>query len=221
MRLGKLAVLLGLVALLTTAVLAQPPGGRGGFGRGMMGGMGAMLLNNKSVQTELKMTQEQVDKIAETNKQFREDHKEDFQKMMDQDTSMEDRQALGKKIADEATKNVNKILDADQQKRLKEIQNQQMGVGLLQQEESQKALSLTDDQKDKIKTIQEDMMKEVREMMQGGGGFDPENMKKMQGLRKEAMSNAMKVLNEKQQASVKEMLGKPFEMQGFGGGFRE
>ena len=178
MRLGKLALLLGLVALLTTAVLAQQPGGRG-FGRGGFGrGGGAMLLVNKSVQTELKLTQEQVDKVAEMTKQAR----EDFRKLMNEDTSDEDKKAIRKKMAEEGPKAVKTILNADQQKRLKEIQNQQMGVALLEQEETQKALKLSDDQKEKIKTIQEDATKEMRELFQGGGRGSPETMKKFPGL---------------------------------------
>lgn len=215
MRLGKLALLLGLVALLTTAVLAQQPGGRG-FGRGGFGrGGGAMLLVNKSVQTELKLTQEQVDKVAEMTKQAR----EDFRKLMNEDTSDEDKKAIRKKMAEEGPKAVKTILNADQQKRLKEIQNQQMGVALLEQEETQKALKLSDDQKEKIKTIQEDATKEMRELFQGGGRGSPETMKKFQGLRKEAMTKATNLLNDTQKAALKELLGKPFEIQGgFGGG---
>lgn len=95
----------------------------------------------------------------------------------------------------------------------------------------QKALNLTDDQKDSLKVINEDLRKDMQELMPrggfgrrggggGGGGDFQANMKKMTALRKEAMEKALATLKDDQKAKWKEMTGSPFEIQfgGFGGG---
>jgi Spy/CpxP family protein refolding chaperone len=213
MRLVKLALVLGMVVLLVGPALAQPPGG--GFGRGMGGGAlgGAMLLMNKGVQDELKMDKEQIEKIGDVTKKFREDNQEDFEKLRDRDLPQEERQAIMKKLTEAGTKAMNEVLKPDQAKRLKQIQRQQMGVALFNEEEVQKELKLNDDQKEKIKTIADESRKEMRDLFQGGGGFGAETMKKLQGIRKEAMASAIKVLTTEQQETLKAITGKPFELR--------
>ena len=46
-----------------------------------------------------------------------------------------------------------------------------------------------------------------------GGGFSPENMAKMQTLRKDALANAMKVLTDDQKKQIKELTGEPLELK--------
>jgi Spy/CpxP family protein refolding chaperone len=211
MRLVKLALVLGIIVLLVGPALAQPPGG--GFGRGMGGGAlgGAMLLMNKGVQDELKMDKEQIEKVGDVTKKFREDHQEDFEKLRDRDLPQEERQNITKKLAEAGTKAMNEILKPDQAKRLRQIQRQQMGVGLFNEEEVQKELKLNDDQKEKIKTIADESRKEARDVLQEG--FGAETMKKLQGIRKEAMAGAIKVLTPEQQETLKGITGKPFELR--------
>ena len=45
------------------------------------------------------------------------------------------------------------------------------------------------------------------------GGFSPENMAKMQTVRKDALTNAMKVLNDDQKKQIKEMTGEPLDLK--------
>jgi Spy/CpxP family protein refolding chaperone len=208
MRLVKLALVLGAAALIAGPALAQRPqpggGGRGGFGV-------EQLLQNKGVQEELKMDKEQIDKVGEALKKVREDNKEDYAKLRDRNTSREERAEIGKKLADANAKALSGILKDAQTKRLKQIQNQQAGLALFTNEENAKTLKLTDEQKEKIKTISDDLQKDMRELFQGGGGR--EAFQKIAGLRKEAMTNATKLLNDDQKKALEEMTGAPFEIR--------
>jgi Spy/CpxP family protein refolding chaperone len=195
----KVAVAVGLLGLLASPALAQF---RGGFG---LGG----LVRNESVQKELNVTDEQKTKLTEALDKVRENHKDDLEKF--RDLSMEERQKLMRTINEENTKAVRGILDDKQMKRLKQITWQTQGAQAFQDPEVQKSLKLTDEQKDKIKAINEDSGKQMRELFQGG--FNEETRKKMQDLRKETLDKCSAVLTADQKKSWQEMTGKPFEVR--------
>jgi hypothetical protein len=208
----KALLVLGLAILLAGPALAQGQGRRGG-GRGGMGGPGG-LIANKSVQTELKLTEEQVKKAAEAVGAVRKKHSEDFQALQDLqgDERRQKQQELTKTVSEETSKALGDILTADQVKRLKEITLQTRGSQAFTDAEIQTALKLTDDQKDKVKTINDDFREEMRGLF-GGGGDPQENMKKMTAMRKEAMDKTVAVLTDDQKKSWTEMSGKPFELK--------
>ncbi len=227
MRALRLAVALGLVALLAAPALAQQRGGRGGFGQTMSLGR---LAQNKSVQEELKVNEDQSKKMSEAMTKLREDLKDDYAKLGGgrgrrggggggADVSQEERVAARKKVNEAEEKALKGVLDDRQIKRLEQIHVQQEGLAAFTQDEDvQKALKLSDDQKDKIKTINEEMRKQMQELRGGGGGgggrgFNPEMMQKIRGLQKEATQNAVKVLNDNQKKTYEELTGKPFEIK--------
>jgi Spy/CpxP family protein refolding chaperone len=223
---ARILAVAGLFCLAAGLGSAQPPrgGGRGGFG-GPGGGMGGgALLTNKSVQQELKLTDEQAKKVDEAVKGVREKHQDDFQAL--RDLSPEERRekggALMQKVSEETHKALAGVLRPEQEKRFKQIELQARGTQAFSEPEVQKHLKLTDDQQEKLKTIAEDAGKEMRSLFQGGGrGGNPEEArKKMAELRKETMDKAMSVLNADQKAQWKEMTGEPFEVrfEGQGGG---
>ena len=131
MRIGKLVLALGVVVLVATPALAQR-GGRGGGGFGALGV--AQLAQNKSVQEELKVSEDQGKKIKEALDKLREDLKDDYAKLGGGGrrggggggggggASQEERAAARKKTGEAETKAVNAILDEKQQKRLQQIQ---------------------------------------------------------------------------------------------------
>ena len=96
-------------------------------------------------------------------------------------------------------------------KRLKQIERQVASIGIFQDKDVQETLKLSDKQKDQIKEINTDLEKEMADLR--GGGFNPENIAKMQTLRKDSLANAMKVLDDKQKKEIKELIGKPFELK--------
>src|SRR5262245_7424931 len=91
----KLLLVLTIAALSAGSALGQPR--FGGFGPGM-------LLQNKSVQEELKLDKEQVEKITSALTKMREDHKDDFAKLLDQNIKQEERAEIMKKVTEATTK---------------------------------------------------------------------------------------------------------------------
>src|SRR5439155_18465089 len=143
----KSMLVLGLALLLAGPALAQRGEGRRGFGGGF-GGPGA-LLQNESVQKELKLSDEQVKKIKDASQSIRDKHRDDFEavRKLEGDEAREKGQELMKTVGEETKKAMADILTPEQNKRFKEIQLQQEGARAFNEADVQKALSLTDDQK--------------------------------------------------------------------------
>src|SRR5262249_38519459 len=155
----KMGLACGIAALMAIPAAAQPgPGGRGG-------GLG-MLLRNKSVQQELKLNDDQVKKLDAALTKVRDAHKDEFDKL--RDMKEDERTAFFKKLNEENMKAASDTLNADQIKRLKQIQVQQDGLRAFSDADVQKALNLKDDQKDKIKTISEDARKDIEALFPRG-----------------------------------------------------
>ena len=193
-------------------------------------GGGLMLLTNKSVQQELKVDDTQAEKLNSFAQGLREKQGEQFQKL--QDLSQEERRAkmqeLGQAMSAEIRKGLTDLLKPEQVKRFEQIQLQQMGVlGAPAMPRVQEALNLTDDQKSKLRSIQEEQQESMRELFQGGGsgGDRAAAMQKISELRKKGNDKAMALLTDSQKASWKDLTGEPFEVriepgQGPGGGQR-
>jgi hypothetical protein len=211
-----LALVFGALVLLSSPALAQRGMGRGGFGP-------AQLVQNKSVQEELKIDADQAKKVKETLDKVREDLKDEYAKFgRGSDASQEERAAARKKTGEAETKALKDVLKDDQVKRLQQIQRQLMGLAIFDDPDVQKELKLTDEQKDKIKDIQKDLQKERDAIFPPGEKPDfskfQENQKKLQGITKEAMDNASKALKDDQKKTLKELTGAAFEIKfDFGG----
>jgi len=216
---GKMILACGLVGLLVAPAQAQRPGGGRGFGGGMGGpGGGLMLLTNKSVQQELKVDDAQGEKLNSFAQGLMEKQREQFQKL--QDMPQEERRAkmqeLGQAMSMEVRKGLNDLLKPEQVKRYEQIQLQQIGVlGAPAMPRVQEALNLTDDQKSKLQTIQAEQREAMGELFQGGGGGGDRAaaMQKMTELRKKGNDKAMALLTDSQKASWKELTGEPFEIK--------
>src|SRR5262245_28367508 len=151
-RLFKTCLVLGLVALVVSPAMAQRQrqprpgqGGRGGF-------TGPQLLGNRSVQEELKISDDQKKKVEDAGKKVQEmvskklegvPRNERFQKMAE----------VMREIQPEVKKAYEGILTTDQQKRFDQIQVQAMRIGAFANEEIQKKLNLTTEQKDEVKKV--------------------------------------------------------------------
>jgi len=222
----KTTIILSLALLLAGPALAQRGqgrGGRGGFGGPMM------LIQNSSVQKELKLTDDQIQKINEARESINNKHKDerDALRNLEGEVQREKGQELRKKVTEETNQALAGILKPEQLKRYKEITLQQEGMRAFNTEEVQKALKLTDDQKDKIKTINEDAAKDMRELFpqgfrgrggdKGGAPPDPaafkERMTKIAAMNKETMERINSVLTGEQKKAWKDMTGEPFEIK--------
>jgi Spy/CpxP family protein refolding chaperone len=202
----KFAMVVCLAVGLVGMTVAQQRQGGGGFG--------GPLVQNASVQKELKLTDEQVSKLKDALAKVRENHKDDVAKL--KDLSKEERREQGTKvfraISEESNKAIAGILETKQLKRLKQIELQRSGYRAFINPEVQKSLKLTDEQKDKLKTIAEDAGKQMRELRQGGK-IDAEGRKKLAELTKETKEKVVGVLTDEQKKSWKEMTGEPFEVK--------
>ncbi len=205
--LWKVSLAVGLALFLVSPAMAQRGGGFGG-----RGGIG-ILLANKSVQDELKLDMGQVEKLTAALTKYREDNKDDFAKLRDRNTSREDREAVMKKFNEASQKVAADVLKPEQLKRLKQIQVQQEGVTAFANPETQKALNLTDKQKDEVKAIVEDYTKQRNDIRQNAGGNREEARTKSAALRKEKMEAALKVLNDDQKKTYKDLTGEAFEVK--------
>ena len=113
------------------------------------------------------------------------------------------------------TKEVEKILKPEQMTRLRQIARQQGGPAAYLSPENAKDLKLTDEQKTKLKDINDELQKDTMALFQGG--FSAETREKMQMLNKEASEKAAGVLTDEQKAKWKELTGEPFTVP-LGGG---
>ena len=222
------AVLVCAALVASPAVTQQKKGFGGGFGFGGGTMTAGMLLANEGVQKEIKLTEDQIAKIKEVSQKIRDKFAEDFQKL--QDLDQQERREKGAqvfaKLNEETTKELGAVLKPEQDKRLKQILRQQLGIQALQDAEAQKSLKLTDEQKENLKLIAADFAKDSQELRQNAfaGGFSQEAFqemqKKVEGLRKETLDKATALLNDSQKKELKELMGEPFKLEmRFGAGF--
>jgi Spy/CpxP family protein refolding chaperone len=213
--LRNFAIALTTVAVLALAanVQAQQGQGRRGTGGGMGGGMmmGGMLLQNEKVQKELDLTAEQKEKLQEVNKENR----DAFGSL--RDLSQEERMTKMREMGEKAQKKVEGILLPNQVKRLKEIQLQAQGTMALANPDVAKELGLTDDQKEKIKTINQES-RGNRPQFTPGQRPSQEERDKMQKAREETNKKIMDVLTADQKSKLETMKGEKFDTAGLMGG---
>lgn len=194
-RLMRLALAVGVLTLAASPIIAQGPGG---FRPSPL-----MLLGQKSVQEELKLTPDQIQKVEAAGAKQR----ESFQGF--RDLSEEERTKRFQEMTKENEKFVAENLKPDQAKRLNQISLQRQGAGSLADEKVAKELNLTDDQKVKIKDILEDSRNQIQELFQGG--FNEEARTKSQEIRNAATAKALALLTADQKTKWKEMTGEPFK----------
>jgi Spy/CpxP family protein refolding chaperone len=208
---GKLALAFGIVALMAAPALAQQ--GRGGGG--MFGGGGGMLLSNKSVQAEIKATEDQVSKLTALGDNMR--TKATEAREAAKDLSQEERQAKMRELMTKGQADMDKalgdILKPEQLKRIHEIQVQTAGAMGLTMGRVGDKLKLTDDEKQKIRDLNQEVGQQMREIFSSAQDDREGAMKKMTALRKETLAKALKVLTADQKNAYDELAGKPFEIK--------
>ena len=189
----------------------------GTSGRGGAGGTSSVTLTQqKSVQDELKLSEEQIEKLKQVATKMRES--------FGGGGGGGDREEARKKVEEArqaAEKDMNGILSADQTKRLKEITLQQTGPMALARPDVAKEVGLTDDQQAKVKEIADAAAAEMRAQFQAGGagGDREEARKKREAARKETSDKVLAVLKDDQKKAWEKLVGEPFkgEIQPFGG----
>jgi hypothetical protein len=213
-----------LTLLLSNSASAQ---GRRGGGMGMRGAQGVddiRVAGNDAVKKEIGVKPDQGQKITDLAADVQEEMRGamassgiDLQGL--RDLTGEERTKkmaeVGAKMA-EVRKTVNdkfgpklaEILDKDQMKRVHEIAIQAARAQALLDAGVQKDLNLTQEEKDKLASINKDFQKQMGEAgAQGRQGFA-----KMNELNDEQLAKSLEVLTKDQQTQFASMKGKPFDL---------
>jgi Spy/CpxP family protein refolding chaperone len=201
-----------IVALVSQGSMAQREGRRDRGDRGGRGGPGgpvsmARLATIDKVQDTLKLTDEQKDKIKKINeaareemgKMFRSGERPDFDKI--------------RKMSEHTSAKLNEVLDDAQQKRLMGILIQVNPAGAINDPAVAKELSITDEQKTKLR----ETMRGMREGRGQGPPSPDDRRARMEKIEKDMMA----VLTADQQKKLESLKGEKVEidmsqLRGFG-----
>lgn len=200
---------IGAVVGLVGTVEAQPGQGRQGGNRGGFGGGGggiATLITNPEVQKDIKLGDDQKDKLASWYESFQDKlqaktkdlPRNDFRKRFE----------LMAELGKEAEKDIEKILKPEQVKRIKQIGLQVQGNRALTSETVQKQLGITEEQKSKFEKLGEESREAFRKNFQQGQRPDFEKMRELQ---KQSEEKYQGILTSEQKAKWKELVGEPFD----------
>lgn len=162
-----------------------------------------LLLRQKSVQEELKLTPDVTKKIMDfTNKQH-----DAFVKAIK--AGKEEAKQKIKELGNANKQFLKDSLTPEQNQRLVQITLQVTGLHQLSRPEVAKVLKLTKTQKTKIKAIQKEGRKKLAEVVHA---TNPETRKKLFAeLRAETRKKVRAVLTSAQKAKVKKIVGEPFK----------
>jgi hypothetical protein len=220
MRSGVVSLVLALAGL----ALADDAGGPQ-FTRLITGYDG--LLQNESVQKELKLTEDQIQKSKEVIRDVRQKHRKDIEKLRQElaeqakihEVSQKERRQKMHEVMETVSKQtlegMKDSLKPQQLRRLKQIELQQRGLAALSSPEADKILHLTDTQKSQIKKISESAAKEASEIVQSDSRESSfqEKLKKLAAAQQRAMDKGLAVLSGTQKTAWKELTGAPFEVK--------
>ena len=209
-----------LAVVLAATTQAQPPGGggRGGFG----GTPVTQLLQSKTVREELKLTEEQTSKLKEWGTEFQTKMREK-RDGIPREEMREKLPAIMAEMQKTVWKDLGEVLKPEQVKRLKQVEFQVSGLRALGNPETAAALKVTDDQKEKLKSVLDDSGKEMRDLSEEYGGrfpgqrpTDPDKAKefdkKSAKISKDATAKAMEVMTAEQKKQYAEMAGDPIDV---------
>jgi hypothetical protein len=208
-RFGTRFLTATLFALLVSPLFVsaqRPQPGGGGFAM-----TPDRLLANKSVQEELKLTEEQIKKFDGVREKYKDElakarEAKDFKAL----------QEIGKKVSEDITKLSGDVLKPDQVKRFHQIQVQVAGLRAFEREDVKTALKLTDKQVEEIKALAGEVEKDAAELRKDAG-MDKEKrdaaQKKITEMRAKALAKATEGLKDDQKKAFTELTGAKFELK--------
>ena len=206
-----------LAAGMVGLAAAQQRQGGGGFG---FGGP-ATLVNSKTVQADIKATDEQVTKLKDWAKDYQAKQFSSFKDF--KDLSKEERAEKMTAASEKAWKEIGEILKPEQVKRLKQIDLQVSGIRAYSNKEVAEALKITDEQKEKIRDAGMAMGKEMADLREeygikgfGGPKLDADKQKeydkKLAAINKDLTTKVTGLLTDEQKAKWKELTGDPIDV---------
>jgi hypothetical protein len=175
----------------------------------------AELLQNESVQKELKLTPEQDRKFRQVAKDFEQEHKEEIAKAR-ADKDVRKMLELHHKALLTMDKAMEDVLTAEQFQRLGQIEVQSQGVRALMRSEIQKKLGMGERQRGEMRSVYEAMEKELQTLLKEPAKSPrqaEEVARKVRKVHDEARERAEALLNEEQRRTWKDLVGAPFELK--------
>ncbi len=228
MRFGMRAWLSGFVLTVSLATV-QPAlaqfGGPGGGGRGNRGGgfnfdSVTFVIQREDVQGELKLSDEQKEKLREQQNAFRDDPKlRDFFDRLRNAAGDEERKTIGDEMRQYQEGQIKTILKPDQFTRLQQLSFQRQGTRALENEDTAKAFNLTDAQKEKMRAASEEYDKAREELFRNRDMPREERDAKLAEMRATRDKAVEAVLDSSQRKQMEEKRGSTFTFQDQQGGF--
>lgn len=226
----KLVMRMILVVAMAVAslgtVLAQRQGGGGGFVPSAYGVVGT----SEDLQKELKISDEQKTKLKEAMEPINKKRMELVPRgqggQQQTDEQRKERTEKMAKLTEETKAAVGTVLNAEQAKRLGQIDYQMMGMAAYSNAEVQKKMSFTDAQKETVKATVEAYRKDREElnkdMPRRSQQPSDEDLKKLADLRKkgvalskEAEEKIVEVLTAEQKKIWTDMIGEKVDVSKF------
>ncbi len=210
------AAVLALALSMSSSASAQ-------FGRGFripVSAQNLMMLRNEAVQKELELSADQTKSVGELATKMQSDAMEIMSGL--QDLSEEERKeelpnvmkmitARGKELQEK----VDKVLDAKQLTRLKQLSIQRRNMGALEDEEVLAVLKLSDDQKQKLLAIRDGAATRqdeiIKEAIAAGGGDRQAIRGKIEAMQKELGQKALDILTAEQREQFEQLKGAKFD----------
>jgi len=161
-----------------------------------------LLLQQKDVQKELKLTSEQMTKL-----------KEAFDKQKQETQALRElqgdaRQERVRELMRADHKTMHAILQPDQQKRLRQIMLQEQGAPAFAHPRVARELNISDDQEQKIEDILDTAGRKMRSLYRNGQADS--GRQQAEDLDKQTTTSILDVLTPEQKMKWKQMVGAPF-----------
>jgi RNA polymerase sigma factor (sigma-70 family) len=189
------------------------------------------LLRQERVQKELKLSDNQLDRLKKIHEEAQEKFKGDLDKLREEARDLDRLADVQRKLYQirsqmvlvehaRLIKVLPEMLKDEQLKRLKELSLQESGLGAFHLAEVAKGLKLTAEQKKKIAAIHDKAIQEANKSMRSGSGvggyiaFDEKAVRTHEKIWDAALKEVVvDVLTAEQEKAWKEMIGKPFDLK--------
>lgn len=179
---------------------------------------GPFMAFRAEVQDDLKLTDEQKDKVEEHLREFIPDAMQFFQGLegLKQEERERDLKVFRQKEQAKLTAFLKGMLKEDQRKRLHQLELQQQGAFTLLHDEAGigKELKITQEQRKQFMAVVQDMQKKIEPLIKeahSGGNHDEIRPKAMK-IKKEHEDQIVALLTDSQKKQWQEMLGKPLAL---------
>jgi hypothetical protein len=174
-----------------------------------------MLLNDQKVKTELKITRDQDRAVKACLAKCGEKQSRDpdtIYKMTGPNKEAKVR-ALTKQRAEEMFQSLGRVLSPGQVKRLKQIMVQQWGIVVFDHPGILEALKLNDGQAVRLKSIHEQMQREIIKNASDGRISRQDAQKQYNALSRGVPDRVRAALTEDQRTALNDLLGQPYSFQ--------